>query len=359
MPKEEIYVRLPNWVGDVVMAEPFLRALRQARPEARISLHGKAFTFPFLRANGLHDLELPLQRRGGPLWPFLEGRRLARTAPRFDLAFLLPNTLSSALIPWVAGARVRIGYSLSGRSLLLSRALKAAKVGRLRPTPMVDYYLQLAAAAGIEVSAALRRPVLEASPESERAVESFFETIPRSEVWALNFGGAWATKRYPSDQAAELIRLIAARGHSVLLLGGPDERELGRSIVEKSSGLKVWGLPEHVFPLDQLAALMKRCRILISTDSGPRHFGVAAGTPTLALIGPTHPGYTGVDFAAGATLCLELPCWPCHKARCPRPGAQELECLRSMSAAQVLAAAEALLSSVDESVASRKNGLEP
>ena len=70
---KRIYLRLPNWVGDVVLAEPAIRAMRESFPDAEIEIHGKAHTFGFIRAGGYYNHEIPLQRTKGPLWPIKEG----------------------------------------------------------------------------------------------------------------------------------------------------------------------------------------------------------------------------------------------------------------------------------------------
>lgn len=343
---ERIYVRLPNWVGDVVMAEPALRALRRAFPEAHIAVHGKGHTFGFLRATGHYDEELKLDKSGGLFWPIKEGRRLrARSAP-FDLALIFPNSLSSALVARALGVPRRHGYNLNGRGLLLTTGLKAEKEGRLRPTPMVDYYLGLVASAGVAIDDIVRAPSLPVSAEAEAYARDFFERhgVPeREEVWAINPGGAWATKQWIPDRAADLADRIAANGARVLLLGGPDEVELGAAIRARVGTPYVFGMPEEVVPLDRLTAVLQRCRVLVTTDSGPRHFGVAAGIPVVALIGPTHPGYTGVDYDAFRVVCREVECWPCHRPVCPNPPETHWICMREIEPRDVYSTARALI----------------
>jgi len=343
---ERIYVRLPNWVGDVVMAQPFLSALRRGFPEACIEVHGKKHTFSFIRPCGSYDYEIPLEREPGPLWPFKEGRRVRAVRPAFDLAIVLPNSLSSGIIAWTIGAPRRLGYRLNARGPLLTEALYAKKVGRLRPIPMIDYYLKLAAQAGASIEGIPRRPVLPITEEAKAWADDFLSRNGVKDgdvIWAFNAGGAWLTKRYIPEYVAELADRIAARGARPLILGGPDELAIGETIRSSAKSSELFGLPEEVVPLDRLTAVLARCQILITTDSGPRHFGVAAGIPVLVTIGPTHPGYTGVDYDRLAIVCDEVECWPCHLKQCPLAGDEHFKCMRRLDPDRVLGAADQLL----------------
>ncbi|MCW8141490.1 MAG: ADP-heptose--LPS heptosyltransferase, partial [Planctomycetota bacterium] len=96
---------------------------------------------------------------------------------------------------------------------------------------------------------------------------------------------------------------------------------------------------DEVVPLTDLVAVLRRCEVMITTDSGPRHFGVAADVPVLVLIGSTHPGYAHVDYDALDVLCDEVACWPCHLKRCPI----DFRCMTRLGPERVLAAAEQLL----------------
>jgi heptosyltransferase-2 len=334
-----IYVRLPNWVGDVLLATPFLRALRRAAPGAEVALHGKRHVLPVLEGEGLHDVSLPLGPTRGLLGPIREGRRVRAEWGAPDLAFVLPNSFSSAVVARATGARERLGYALDARRLLLTRALHAKKEGRLRPTPMVDYYLGLAAAAGASTDGLARRPVLAETPAARARADALLARfgLAGARVWALNIGASWATKRWLPGHAARLCALIEARGARPLLLAGPDERDLARAVVE-ARGAPVAGADE-VVPLTDLAPVLRRCEMFITTDSGPRHFGVAAGAPVLVLVGSTHQGYTQVDYERLAMVSEAVDCAPCHLKACPI----DFRCMTRLLPERVVDEAEALL----------------
>lgn len=336
-----IYVRLPNWVGDVLLATPFLRALRAVAPRARVVAHGKRAALELLGREGLFDQAVPLLRGSGLLGPWREGRRVRREAGRPDLALLLPNSFSSALTAWATGATERVGYGLNGRGPLLTRALPVARQGRLRPIPMVDYYLALLQSLSpTPLAPQPRRPQLAIEEQDRaRAAARLAELgVPAgARPWAINLGGAWETKRWIPAHAGALVRLLRAEGVVPLLLWGPGEEGL-RDQVLAAAGGDVPGAG-GMLGLAELAPALSLCELMISTDSGPRHFGVAAGVPVLVLIGSTHPGYTTVEYPALELLCEQVECWPCHLKRCPI----DFRCMQRLGPEKVLAAARALL----------------
>jgi heptosyltransferase-2 len=327
---ERIYVRLPNWVGDVVLATPFLQALRRGAPAAKILVHGKGFQLAIIAGEGTFDESLKLRQS----WPVREGRRIREEWGVPDLALILPNSFSSALVAWASGAPLRIGYALNARGPLLTQPIRVKRQGHLRPIPMVDYYLGILRHAGLAVEDVPRVPTLTPSAEARDWAEQFLTrhrlNATSNRVWALNIGGSWETKRWIPQHAGRLVKLLRAKGISPLLLRGPDEAELADQVCE-AAGERVPGADE-VVGLCELAAVLSRCELLVTTDSGPRHFGIAAGIPIVVLIGPTHPGYTAVDYDALGLLCRRVPCWPCHLKHCP----VDFKCMKGLTAERVL-----------------------
>src|SRR6185295_11124107 len=137
----KVFLRLPNWIGDVIMATPSMRAVRAGFPGAEIVVAARPSGLPMLAGAPWFDRAVAVPGGGGPLAPWRLGRRLA--AERFDIAILLPNSWSSAITAAAARIPRRIGYANDGRGLLLTEKLHVRRVGRLRPVPMVQYYLDL------------------------------------------------------------------------------------------------------------------------------------------------------------------------------------------------------------------------
>jgi heptosyltransferase-2 len=266
--------------------------------------------------------------------------RLRRALGHVDAALLCPNSLSAALIARTLGARRRVGYRLNARGPLLTDALVAKKEGRLRPTPMVDYYLGLLSPLGVDTTSVLKRPVLPVTPAARDRADAIWKRAgigPGERVWALNAGGAWETKRWIPEYLGELADLAHARGARPFLLRGPGEEEIvqrARAVAKRAT----IGAEEMV-PLADLAAFLSRCELLVTTDSGPRHVGVAANIPVVALIGPTHPAYTIVDHPATRVLCEQVDCWPCHLPVCP----VDFRCMKRLTPDKVIRECESLL----------------
>ena len=162
-------------------------------------------------------------------------------------------------------------------------------------------------------------------------------------VVALNPGAAFgAAKRWPSLYFAELARkLVDEAGVKVLVLCGPNERGFARYIADGSHRPRqVKSLDGEELSLGLTKALIQRSSLLVSTDSGPRHFGAAFGIPVVSLFGPTHIEWTDTHYASEIHLQKKLECGPCQQRTCPLG---HLRCMKELTVDQVHAAAMKLL----------------
>jgi heptosyltransferase-2 len=316
-----IAVFLPNWVGDVVMATPTLRALREhfaaarivgvMRPHAADVLAGTAWLDDKL----LYDPRSTDSRQRG--WTL--ARRLRRE--KVDLALLLPNSWRTALLAWCGGARDRLGYVRGGRGMLLNRKLYPPRTGRrLASVSALDCYLELAYAAGCP--SASRQVELATLPADEQAADAVWSRfrLPRGrQVVVLNSGGAYgAAKLWPTPYFASLARRLATddRRH-VLVICGPQERGLAAEIVRGAAHPRVRSLSEERLSIGLSKACVRRAAAMVTTDSGPRHFAAAFGVPVVTLFGPTHIGLSENYHPRAIHLQHELDCVPCQRRTCP------------------------------------------
>jgi len=331
-----IAIFLPNWIGDVVMATPAIRALRDAYPVARVIGVLKPYVRGVIDGSPWFDDLIPSD--SGVL---SVARRLR--AERIDVAVLFPNTFRSALIARLGGCRRRIGYRRYGRGPLLTDVLEPVvdTRGRLKPSPVIDAYNRLAERADTEPT---RRMELFTTAADEATVDAVWSRCGfrrRLEVICLNPGAAFGSSKYWSvDAFAEVARrFVAERGSGVLVLCGPGERDLARQIVARAGSENVRSLADVPPSIGLTKACVRRCDLLVTTDSGPRHFAAAFDRPVVTLFGPTHIAWTETYYAKAVHLQKEVDCGPCQQRVCPL----DHRCMTRLTSDEVYAAARQLL----------------
>lgn len=336
----KIAVLLPNWVGDLAMATPTLRALRGHFPAAHIV----GICRPYLAGvlEGTHWLDELLRFDHRQRWGFTQAFRFwtGIRKRRLDVMVLLRNTLASALAARASGAKRIVGYARPWRTWLLSDVLQPPRDGAmLKPISAVDYYLQLAYQLGCHAQP--RHLELATLPADEAAADRVWRDLdlPR-DVVVLNTGGAFGgSKRWPAEHAAALARRIAGElSHAVLINCGPSERDDARQTAELAGHPQVKclaGLSPKELSFGLTKACLRRARLVVTTDSGPRHMASALGTPTITLYGPIDPAWSE-NYEPGAVhLRLPLECAPCGKKVCPLG---HHRCMRDLTADLVFAA---------------------
>lgn len=311
-----IYVRGPNWLGDVVMATPVLRALRRRFPESRIALGLRAYARPLLAGSPLVDdlIEVPL---GGGLAARLAHLKDLRAA-RFDLGILLTNSFGSALDLALARVPRRRGYQGDGRGLLLNEGIAPLREGRRRqPIAMTLYYQRLVEGLGCELDDGAYELPVAAADEAEASAFLARQGVTDDEILVgLNPGAKFgSSKLWLPDRFAALADRLGAQGARPVLLGGPGEEELLRSITRASTAPIVGGA-DDILPLGPLKALIRRLAVLVTTDTGPRAIAQAFAVPTVVLMGPTHPGWTDWNNQRARIIRRDVACGPCHKKVC-------------------------------------------
>lgn len=317
----------PNWLGDAVMAVPFMRALRRARPADSLTVLARPGPAAVFRAEGSADGVLVA--RGF----YTDVTALGRS--RVDEAWLLPNSFRSALLLFLARVPQRIGYAADGRSALLTHAVR-------RPTGAAHQlraYDALLASRGIEPDTG--PPRLPIPPHAgDRARRAFASAgLPGGAPLVLLAPGAafGQTKRWPAERFAELADHLAERGVLSGVVVGPGEERLGEDVSRRAHHRPVV-LGADLDPIE-LAALLAQARVVVANDSGPMHLAAAVGTPVVALFGPTDPGRTAPSGAPAAILDRYVFCSPCFLRRCPYGH----ECMKEITAEMALAAVEELM----------------
>jgi heptosyltransferase-2 len=340
-----IAVVCPNLIGDTVMATPTFRALRAGFPSSRIVAVVKPGVAPVLDGGTWFDDRILFDHRSKDVahhaWAVVARLR----SEHVETAVLLPNSFRSAVLALRSGARRRVGYARGGRSLLLTDRLKPPRErsGKFRPTPMIDYYLALARHLGCPVDSL--RTDLHTTPADELAADLAWSALgftPDDRVVCLNSGGAFGpAKSWPEEHYAALARRLAVESRvGVLVLCGPSERALARSIVAKANHPRVVSLADRPLGLGLSKACVRRAALLITTDSGPRHFAPAFDVPVLTLFGPTHIAWTRTYHPLSLHILHPVDCGPCQKPICPEG---HHRCMRDLDPNSVYQAATRLL----------------
>jgi heptosyltransferase-2 len=336
---------LPNWIGDVVMATPAIRAVRAAFPAAELVAVCKPYVADVLAGSPWFREVVPSDKRG-PRHQRLLAVAWKLRANRPDAAVLFSNSFRTALLARLGGCRRVVGFARYGRSLLLTDRLhhETDARGRFVPTPVIDDYNRLAVALGTpDPGRRMELFTTRADEDAAAAVWEKFGLARYSRVVAINPGAAFgAAKHWSVASFAQLARMLTARlGCVALVLCGPTESEMARRIAEGARSPHAFALSDTPLSLGLTKALVRRANLLVTTDSGPRHFAAAFGVPVVTLFGPTHIGWTETYFARAVHLQKEVPCGPCQERVCPLG---HHRCMKELTPDEVFAAAHRLLS---------------
>ncbi|OGV78525.1 MAG: lipopolysaccharide heptosyltransferase II [Lentisphaerae bacterium RIFOXYB12_FULL_65_16] len=336
-----ILVRCPNWVGDLVMATPVFACLRSNFPEARIvacmrrHLRGILEDSPWIDEFIYGDDK---SVRG-----FFTLVRQVRQA-RPELTLVMTNSSWTFLPLWLAGASPAYGYRhrFPRRYLITGGPEPRRDDNGVRRVPMLDYYLELCRFLNLKLDEN-PRPVLFAAPELQKAGDEYLArhgVRPEDRVIGLNPGARFgSSKCWPPEHFARLADLLQANlPCKILLLVGPREEEIARRIREASHTELVDTASDPV-DLALLKPLIRRCSLLVTNDTGPRHYAVAFNVPVVVIMGPTDPRYTGANLEKTAILRRNIDCSPCHLKVCP----QDHRCMTEITPEMVLAEAIRLL----------------
>ncbi len=328
---KKILVVQPSWVGDAVMATPTLRALRLHYPDAEIAYlmrrYVKSIYTGMPWANRLVTYRTGKTRAKAGKGLFDLAARL-RSA-KFDMAILLPNSFKTALLCKMARIEKVVGYDRDGRGFLLSDKLLPQKDrGKFVPFPIVRYYMGIAQYLGShERDMSLRLFVTESE---RRAAAQVFERsgLPadlerpaaagRPPLIILNPGAQYgAAKCWQAESFAHLAdKLAADLGATILLSGAPKERAILDAILRQMKHVPI-DLSTKGLSLGALKEIVRRCDLMITNDTGPRHIAAAFEVPVVTIFGPTHPEWTEINFDRERKVAVKVFCGPCQKKICP------------------------------------------
>ncbi len=334
-----LLIRLPNWLGDLVMAEPVIRA---ADERGGATLVGPAhlqslFEGCFKNCERQYTDE-PDEWRG------------------HDAALLLTGSFRSAWIAARARIPVRAGLARDGRGFLLTHSMSPARergmvplgLGvhgrgqRWLPRPFGSVCVEIASLVGLEVTE--RRPRIAPEWAAGERVRERLEAkgLARGSLFIVaNVGSRpGSAKGAPAELWSAMLSTFALRSKvPVVLVCGPGEESVLANVRAASHSTNLVVLDGPALDLAELTALFSQARLVVSADNGPRHLAVAVGTPIVVVCGPTDPRHTADQLSRTRFVRANQICSPCHRETCPLTGPAHLACFTRIDPHEVARAA--------------------
>lgn len=307
----KILVIGPSWVGDMMMSQSLYRTLKAEHPDAVIDVMAPAWCRPLLSRMPEVNQALAMPLGHGAL-ALGERRRLGKSlqVSNYDRAYVLPNSFKSALVPFFAGIKRRVGW----RGEMRYGVLNDVRVLDKAAFPlMVERYVALGydkpIASAQQLPQPLLWPQLRVDEDEKRMTAAQFSlSADRPAIGfcpGAEFGPA---KRWPHYHYAALAEQLIAEGYQVVLFGSAKDRETGDTIVQtlsESARAHCKNLAGDT-QLEQAVILIAHCAAIVSNDSGLMHIAAALNRPLVALYGPSSPDFTPAALSSGTRNSFDL-----------------------------------------------------
>lgn len=322
----------PSWIGDTIMAQPLFARLQATNPGLQLDALAPRWVAPVLQR--MDEIAEVVDSPFGHGQLSLRARwRLARqlAARGYDAAYILPNSLKSALPPFMAGIPRRVGFTGESRYGLINVRHTLDKAAL---PLMVERFAQLAESPGAPLPRPVSHPKIRstAADQEETLTALGIERPPRIAAFCpgAEYGPA---KRWPAAHFAALARMLASAGYAIWLFGSPKDHAVAEEISQLAPGLcrNLCGATA----LGQAVDLLALADLVVCNDSGLMHVAAALDRPLVALYGSSSPGFTPPLSDQADILSLNLDCSPCFKRDCPLG---HLDCLNKLTPEQVFAA---------------------
>jgi heptosyltransferase-2 len=323
-----ILIRSSNWLGDAVMSVPAVRAIKNGRPDAQVTIAAPAKIAPMWKL--IPEVDAIISLPNGSL---LTTTALLKRAPAFDVAILFPNSLRVALESWLGGIPRMVGYSGHWRRWLLEQIVSKPR----KPAPPEHHsrrFLRIAADCGAEISNTECRILNGETPAANRTSniknQTFIGLCPGAE-----YGPA---KRWLPERFAETAAKISAQTSAQwILFGTQNDAAIGNQIAA-AIGDRCVNRIGHT-TLDQLINELRECRLLLTNDTGTMHLAALLGVPVVAIFGSTEPALTGPLGNAYIVLRHHVECSPCFLRECPI----DFRCMKAVTTEEVVDAVRSIL----------------
>jgi heptosyltransferase-2 len=328
---DKILVRSTNWIGDVILTFPAIATIRKNFPRSYIAMLSRPWVAPLLENNPEVDEVILYDQRGihsGILGRFRLVKALKEK--KFDLAVLLQNAFDAALIALLTGIPIRAGYNSDARGPLLTNKVILDKT--VLGKHQVYYYLEMLNALGMDIVD--ENPVIKVSDEARKRAIGILNSlnIQNGELLiGINPGAYFGpAKRWFPERYALLLDMIHKDfGGKILLFGSGEEKVISEMIlsIANSDIIDLAGKTS----LLETTALIEKCNLFITNDSGLMHLAAALKVPLIAIFGSTDPVTTSPLGNSSIIVRKEVPCSPCLKRECPT----DHQCMRLIEANEV------------------------
>jgi len=317
-------------LGDAVMSVAAVRAIKNGRPDAHVTIAAPAKIAPVWKLVPEVDAIFPVASNS-----LLSAVRSIREQARFDVAILLPNSLRVALEALLSSVRRRVGSRGHSRSWLLNQIVPEPR----RPGPLEHQstrYLRIAQECGALTEQSLEKATLNAQLASSNEQSGINDQPLKIGLCpGAEYGPA---KRWLLERFVEAAAKVAAQTPvQWVLFGTPKDAEIGEQIAAGLGDLCVNRIGQTT--LDQLIVALRECRLLLTNDTGTMHLASQLGVPVVAIFGSTEPGLTGPLGGHHIVLRHHVECSPCFLRKCPI----DFRCMKSVAVQEVVDAVLSIL----------------
>jgi lipopolysaccharide heptosyltransferase II len=326
-----ILIRSSNWLGDAVMSVPTVRAIKNGRPDAYVTIAAAEKIAPMWKLIPEADAVIPL-----PNDSLISVVRLFRQRMRFDVAILFPNSLRVALETWLSAIPNRVGYRGHWRSWLMNQIVRESR----KPGPPEHHslrFLRIARECGAETEKTcnVQRPTSNAQLAGVYEPSTLDHQLKIGLCPGAEYGPA---KRWLPERFAEAAAKISAQSSAHwILFGTNNDAAIGEQIAAAMGDHCVNRIGQTT--LDQLIDELRRCRLLLTNDTGTMHLAALLGVPVVAVFGSTEPRLTGPLGNGHVLLRHHVECSPCFLRQCPI----DFRCMKAVSVDEVADAVLSLL----------------
>lgn len=323
----KILVRSPNWIGDAVLCLSSIAYIKEKMPKAQITVLAKDWVKDVFLNHPAIDEIIPIDKSKTSLIKEIKKQN-------FDAGILFTNSFSSAFLFFIAGIKKRTGYKTDLRSILLTDGLPLPK--NLEKMHQRDYYFEIVKklTGGKKIP---KNPILYITNEEIERADFILKGLNISgetKIVGIFPGASYGpAKMWGVEKFKSLAKEIANNENvKVLIFGGNKEKELGATIQNKTDGrINMCGKTTA----RELIALIKRCNVFITNDTGPMHIASALNVPVIAVFGPTNTDRTS-PLGPSVIIKKKVICAPCKHRVCPL---KNHECMEKISVEEVLKAA--------------------